>query len=794
MAAIPLSWNDPIFSGVTTSASITVKNGGTVTNKSITDSGDMASIVGVGSFTLEQVRINSREGVRIGGDGNVVINQSYIETTGVGADHADGIQAYSPGSSGNLTITNSTIVSHNSSANAGLFIADNYGGSVTLNNVVFQGGPIGLRIAADNQDVTVALKDVYFVGPFMYEPLLIQEVNADVHITQWENVRYATIVNGELVPGALIASPFPVEGGAPTSPPVEVIAPDIASWSPDSGKTGDGVTNAEKIILTGSAAANSTITILDGTKQIGSTKTDASGQWTYTGVGLTEGSHKFSVTATTSAGTSSASAVKIVVVDTTAPVAPTLKVSTSAATLASSPVAVLAGAAEANSTVKVYDGTVQIGTASANANGAWTFTTSNLATGNHSFTAKAMDAAGNTGNGSAAVSVSIAPSTSSKPTAPTITTISDDSGVKGDGITNDNTLTLTGTAAANSTVKIYDGSTQIGSVKAGEGGAWSYTTSPLTDAKHSLTATSTNSSGQTSDSSAVVTTTIDTKAPNAPTLGVFSSDGKALSGTTAVDDVLLKGNAEANSSVKVYDAGKLIGSATVNGDGTWSYDAGQLSNGDHKFAAIATDAAGNASATSAAAPISVIDQPISSVELINLFQSSNNGVVIKGAADAYSQIQIFDGTKTIGTVEANADGDWYYASGWVSPASVHTFSASEVNDSGQVVASSGSAIVGSWSANTLKGTSADDILVGNGGTDTFVFEPNFGNDIIKDFRAYGGGHDVVQFSKSVFDCFADVLSHATQNDQDVVIAVGDDTLTLKNTKIGALDRGDFQFA
>ena len=32
----------------------------------------------------------------------------------------------------------------------------------------------------------------------------------------------------------------------------------------------------------------------------------------------------------------------------------------------------------------------------------------------------------------------------------------------GDGITNDNTLTLTGTAEANSTVKVYDGATLLG--------------------------------------------------------------------------------------------------------------------------------------------------------------------------------------------------------------------------------------------------------------------------------------------------------------------------------------------
>ena len=46
----------------------------------------------------------------------------------------------------------------------------------------------------------------------MFDPLVIEEISADIHITQWDNVRYATIVNGELVPGALINSPYAVEG------------------------------------------------------------------------------------------------------------------------------------------------------------------------------------------------------------------------------------------------------------------------------------------------------------------------------------------------------------------------------------------------------------------------------------------------------------------------------------------------------------------------------------------------------------------------------------------------------
>ena len=68
MAGIPLSWNDPMFSGVTNSGSVTLKNGGTLSYKSIIATpANLASVVGSGSFTLDHVRIDSREGVRIGG-------------------------------------------------------------------------------------------------------------------------------------------------------------------------------------------------------------------------------------------------------------------------------------------------------------------------------------------------------------------------------------------------------------------------------------------------------------------------------------------------------------------------------------------------------------------------------------------------------------------------------------------------------------------------------------------------------------------------------------------------------
>src|SRR5262249_33692503 len=57
---------------------------------------------------------------------------------------------------------------------------------------------------------------------------------------------------------------------------------------------------------------------------------------------------------------------------------------------------------------------------------------------------------------------------------PTIVAFSTDSGIISDHITNDSTLTLTGTAEANSTVKVSDGTTLHVTAAANGTGAWSY--------------------------------------------------------------------------------------------------------------------------------------------------------------------------------------------------------------------------------------------------------------------------------------------------------------------------------
>ena len=158
--------------------------------------------------------------------------------------------------------------------------------------------------------------------------------------------------------------------------------------------------------------------------------------------------------------------------------------------------------------------------------------------------------------------------------------------------------TITGTGNANAVVTITEGTTTLGTTTANSSGAWTFSPAGLANGSHTLTASETDSSGNTGTAS--LTFTLDTTTPVAPSITSFSTDsGTVGDGITNDNTLTLTGTAEANSTVKVYDGATLLGSATANGSGAWSYTTAALANGAHSLTATATDAAGNTSVASA---------------------------------------------------------------------------------------------------------------------------------------------------------------------------------------------------
>ena len=208
-ALCPLGPSDPVFANVTTSSPVSGLNSGEILDaKSIFDYSGNPSISG-SAYTLNRVRIKSRECVRVNGTGDIHLNWVWAEAVGFADDHADAVQCFAQGSTGSVTDTHSTFRAHAFATTSAYFSADNYLGDHIFNHVLFWGGPIGLRIHCDGGRY-LSLDDVYFVTEEGGYPYLLNYGNcggAGVIVTQWTNVFNATIVNDALVVGAALPPP-----------------------------------------------------------------------------------------------------------------------------------------------------------------------------------------------------------------------------------------------------------------------------------------------------------------------------------------------------------------------------------------------------------------------------------------------------------------------------------------------------------------------------------------------------------------------------------------------------------
>ncbi|MBT1827525.1 BapA prefix-like domain-containing protein [Enterobacter bugandensis] len=467
-----------------------------------------------------------------------------------------------------------------------------------------------------------------------------------------------------------------VDTGVPSAPVISAAADNVGSIQTPltSGQSTDDTTPT----LSGTATANATVTIYENGQPVGTALADGTGAWSFTpSTPLAAGSHTWTATVTDAAGNiSPASPGFTLVVDSTAPTAPVISQAIDDVGSITGPITSgqttddtvprLVGTSEPFATVNIYEGTTLVGTGTADGSGSWSILlNTTLTEGAHSFTAQATDAAGNTSASSASFSLTI---DTAPPALPVLTSILDDVGnaatpVANGGITNDAQPTLSGTAEAGSTVKIFDNGVQIGSVIA-TGGAWSYTPSPaLGNGPHTLTFTATDATGNASAPTAGYTINVDTLAPAAPVISSVIDDVGSVIGpvtsTNPTNDTrpALSGTAEANATVRIYDGITLVGTVTADGNGNWTLpETTTLTQGTHNFTATATDAAGNTSPASAVTTIIVdLTAPTAPTGTFNA-----DGSVLTGNAEAGSTvtIRLTDGSTV--TTTAGSNGTYSY--------------------------------------------------------------------------------------------------------------------------------------
>jgi hypothetical protein len=684
--------------------------------------------------------------------GRAVVRDNYIHdladtSSNPDARHFDGITVFG-GQNGSVIEHNTISMPTGSGGTAAVFIKTEFGSidNIQVRNNLMTGDPsYTVYVESTTRPITNVTVENNYVEKGIYGYFYVTNSTPILrNNVQWNNNTDAT--------------PYPTSSPNPPSTPTPPSVPTIASFSNDSGVANDKVTNDRTLTLTGSAAAGSTVKVLDGGNQIGTVTANASGSWTYTTAALSEGNHSLTATATTSAGTSAVSAALAVRIDTTAPTAPTIATPTNSANGRLN----LTGTAEANSVVKVYDGATEIGTATANGSGVWGYTTGTLATGSHSLTAKATDAAGNTGAASAVVTASTGTGTSPPPSpAPSGTTME----------------------SAGSTSLVQVGNNYfLNSVSSGKGPELKLNGSPVVAGQFlgwepvaaEQSATGYKVAMKATASGQVVIWTVDIN-------GNYVTNAAPVSGTSST----LK-SAEAHFQQDLNSDG-VIGIPTTVVEATGSTSLVKV--GDNYFL--------NSLSSGIGPELKLNGSPVVAGQFPGwepvAAEQSATGYQVAMKATASGQVVIW-------TVDINGN---YVTNAAPMSATSSTLKSAEtrfqqdLNGDGVLGIPSGTSsgsVTGTSGDNRLTGTSGNDVFKGNGGHDTFAFAANFGNDIITDFGAGRRSHDVVEFSKTVFDDFADVLAHASQSGQDVVIdAGGGNSLTLKNTSLSSLDRSDFHF-
>jgi len=265
-----------------------------------------------------------------------------------------------------------------------------------------------------------------------------------------------------------------------------------------------------------------------------------------------------------------------------------------------------------------------------------------------------------------------------RPSRPTIDAVTDNvpphTGVieKG-GLTNDPRPMVSGRGDPGSTIHLLVDGIAVGTVVVSANGTWSFALmQPLKDGEYRLTARASNDVGMSIPSTSYGIQ-VDVTPPSQPKIEAATQGAQPM----------LSGQAEAYSTVAIYDGTTLLGTTKTNIDGTWTFQlTSPLSNGTHALTVTATDPAGNTSARSDGFDVTVgpvaPEVPLAKAVLddmghdsgnLNFDRLTNDGTGgrlltghLIGALAAGEKVQVStDGGRTWLDALVNQDGTWMVA-------------------------------------------------------------------------------------------------------------------------------------
>ncbi|MHB8510843.1 MAG: Ig-like domain-containing protein [Actinomycetota bacterium] len=342
----------------------------------------------------------------------------------------------------------------------------------------------------------------------------------------------------------------------------------------------NSILHSTVVTTTGLSGAGKTIDVYEGSTHLGSTVTPPgcteACHWSVGPFVLPEGLHTISATTTDSSGTSQPSHDTFTIDITPVITSPTGTITTHTP--------VISGTAGSGMTITVMEGSTTLGTTTTSSSCsfpcAWSIGSSNsFADGTHTITATATEGSQTSSAASDTFTVN-----TSLPPAPVIVTPAEGA------VLTSTSVNVSGTSPVNATIKVYEGSQQIGTTTATSGGSWNVLIT-FSSGSHAITATETDSLGNVSPPSSTRSFSINAPAPNPPII-VSPPEGAIVRSPVAIS-----GTAPVGTNVTVFEGSITFGTVSVASDGSWTISV-PLVDGAHRVTAFDVDSNGTASRNS----------------------------------------------------------------------------------------------------------------------------------------------------------------------------------------------------
>ncbi|WP_426424310.1 Ig-like domain-containing protein [Bradyrhizobium genosp. A] len=243
-----------------------------------------------------------------------------------------------------------------------------------------------------------------------------------------------------------------------------------------------------------------------------------------------------------------------------------------------------------------------------------------------------------------------------------------DTGVQGDHLTDNSSVTLSGTvtdAITVSKVDVFNAGTLIGSATINPDHTWTLTATLADGNYNQLSATATDIAGTKASASTSQYVQIDTLAP---TVASQSESSPGLTQSTVEVINVNASDAHGIQSVAIYDdaAHQKVGDATLS-NGVWTYTASGLADGTYKYYAIVTDNAGNQTKTADLTTVTVdttAPTVTSESESVSGPTQLTTDVIKVNASDlnGVASVAIYDHAtnQKVGDATLGGDGAWAY--------------------------------------------------------------------------------------------------------------------------------------